>query len=482
MLRAVFAPVNLERETIVFQLVVAVLYIALGLLGQIFAIHPGNITPVWLPSGLMFALALRFGGQVWPGIFLGAFFGNIWAYFSFEQLQVSILAIVAASFNGVGDVLAIVWTAGLVKKLTFKSGPFHSLLGFLTFILIGGVVGAFISALFGVTSLTTLGFIEWNSYIFAFSNWWIGDGVGVLLLTPLFYAFLIDKPRLTSHIPFGLLLSLPVFSLFSMEVFDLVELSVESYQVLILLTPIAFALMLYSGQKAVYIVQLCVVAVAIIATYQGKGPFIDYGYFSSLMSLQIFIAVFSMIVFSIALLVEQKRQMLEQLNQQKDELESLYRHDQLTGLWNRYRIDEYLKIDLDRYKRKQEGFSVFLIDIDDFKKVNDRYGHLAGDRVLKELSQLLEKNTRASDLVGRYGGEEFIIIAAEDDKDKAKELANKMVMLVGQNDFSLPSPVTISVGYTMCIENDTIENIVSRADKGLYQAKQQGKNQAQFHA
>lgn len=482
MLKHIFSPISFDKHSVRLNLSIATIYILTGLLGQTFAISPGNITPIWLPSGIMFAFALKYGSKVWPGVFIGAFFGNVWAYFTLDNLVISVNAILAATLNGVGDVLAIVGMVVVLNKILKGESPFVSVFNFSVFVFFGGILGALISAALSVSGLTVFGFVSADNYWVALTNWWIGDGVGVLLLAPFLHSILSGSGKRVPYFPLYLALSLSVFLVLSADIFGFTELNDSLFKLLILSMPAAFALMLFGGQRAVYIVQLFIVSLAVGATYSGRGPFVDYQLVSPLVELQIFIAVFSMVVFVIALLVEQKRLLINQLTAQKQELENLYRHDHLTNLWNRYRIEEYLQIELGKFKRKKESFVVFIIDIDDFKKINDNYGHLDGDRVLVELSHILSNHTRSGDLVGRWGGEEFIIISAESNQEHSANLATKLIALIQEHDFKLKEPLTVSVGYTQCKENDTTDSILVRADEGLYYAKSHGKNQAMFNA
>jgi len=479
-LKEVFTPIPVTKKSLTLNLSVALLYITSGLLGQMFAIPPGNITPIGLPSGLMFALALKHGPRIWPGVFFGAFFGNIWAYFSLDNITVSINAICAATLNGFGDVCAVVGMVLVLCKILKNTSPFISLFNFAVFVAIGGVLGAFISAVVGVTGLVLFGFIEATDYLVALTNWWIGDAVGVLLLAPFLHSFISNKNPKVRFYAFYLLFSLFVFSVLSAEVFEFVSLNANLFKMLIVATPLAFAAMVSSGQQVVYSVQLVVVSIAVVATYQGLGPFATYHIVSPLVELQTFIAVFSLMVFSLALIVEQKRLMLIKLTEQKKELETLYTHDKLTGLYNRYRIEEHLKAELERFKRNKTGFSVLILDIDNFKSVNDNFGHLEGDRILIELSELLNTHTRSIDLVGRWGGEEFIIFTEECEKNHVSDLANKLLSVIRSYDFKIGRTMTVSIGYTISIENDTPLSIVQRADEALYYAKRHGKNQAHF--
>lgn len=165
------------------------------------------------------------------------------------------------------------------------------------------------------------------------------------------------------------------------------------------------------------------------------------------------------------------------LKLRREELEQLYRQDALTGLWNRYRISEFIDLELARYRREQHPFGVILIDIDHFKKINDTLGHLVGDEVLRELSGLLHEHIREKDLMGRWGGEEFIVIVTHTRLEELQQLAEKLRELSEEHRFGKRGLyVTLSLGVTMVQENDTELLLLDRADSALYEAKHGGRN------
>ena len=128
------------------------------------------------------------------------------------------------------------------------------------------------------------------------------------------------------------------------------------------------------------------------------------------------------------------------------------------------------------YQRSQRPFSVVIIDLDYFKRVNDTYGHLIGDKTLIALSNLLSDNVRSTDMVGRWGGEEFMIVCPETNSDGARQLAEKIQSVIEQYDFPSIHTMTCSFGISDSREGDRIENIVGRADSALYRAKKEGRN------
>lgn len=164
------------------------------------------------------------------------------------------------------------------------------------------------------------------------------------------------------------------------------------------------------------------------------------------------------------------------IKQRTLELEKLSVTDQLTKLYNRRRTDETLSDEIERAKRSGKPFSVILVDIDKFKIVNDTYGHLVGDDILLELANILSSNVRKIDTLGRWGGEEFLIIDTESDRAKVVVFAEKIRKSIEAHTFEKVGQVTCSFGVTHFIENDTASTILSRADKALYIAKDSGRN------
>lgn len=150
--------------------------------------------------------------------------------------------------------------------------------------------------------------------------------------------------------------------------------------------------------------------------------------------------------------------------------------DHLTKIFNRIRIEEQLKIENDRFKRYTTKYSVILLDIDNFKSVNDNYGHDVGDQVLISISNLLKRNIRSTDIIGRWGGEEFIIVCADAGLDGATQLADNLRLLIETSIFDTIGSLTCSFGTAEIQKNETVKNLIKRSDMALYAAKDQGRN------
>ncbi|MBP5248025.1 MAG: diguanylate cyclase [Fibrobacter sp.] len=170
----------------------------------------------------------------------------------------------------------------------------------------------------------------------------------------------------------------------------------------------------------------------------------------------------------------------EDLNSTIDQLADLAEHDQLTGLFNRRKINEILEYEL-RKRRSDGDFSILMYDIDFFKKVNDEFGHQIGDQVLVHVSNLIRNSIRGCDVLGRWGGEEFICILPNTRIAGAKALAERMRHLVESIEFPPLKKLTISLGITEVLASDSYESLLVRMDNALYDAKKNGRNQFCIH-
>lgn len=156
--------------------------------------------------------------------------------------------------------------------------------------------------------------------------------------------------------------------------------------------------------------------------------------------------------------------------------------DGLTELYNHRYFQEQIRMQIEQSKRYNHNFSLIIIDIDFFKKFNDTFGHQSGDAVLRQVAQTLKKNVRATDIVCRYGGEEMSIILPNTGKDEAFSTAQKICERVASKKFKLAGDketnVTISLGVsTFPYDGDSASSIIEAADKRLYNAKNNGRNQ-----
>lgn len=190
----------------------------------------------------------------------------------------------------------------------------------------------------------------------------------------------------------------------------------------------------------------------------------------------IFLVIFTTTIFGGLIFYQRKLKILNK------KLKKLYLTDKLTGLYNRFKIDKELSSQKDNIDRNESySCGLILIDIDYFKSINDTLGHLVGDCILKDISKLLKNNLRKTDIIGRWGGEEFLIILPFTSKDIAKKVAENLRVLIEENNFSykMDRKITISIGVTEFSKSKSVEDTLLLVDNLLYKAKKNGRNRVE---
>ena len=176
---------------------------------------------------------------------------------------------------------------------------------------------------------------------------------------------------------------------------------------------------------------------------------------------------------------EQAETRVRQLEAELQEVSEQVREDQLTGTLNRRGLDDAMQRELARAERRNTPVCVAVLDIDNFKKLNDTYGHQAGDEALIHLSGIVRHTLRPTDIVARFGGEEFIIVFGDTEIAQAVDIMQRLQRELTKRFFLHNNErmlITFSAGVAALRAGDTQETIFARADKAMYQAKVQGKN------
>ena len=174
----------------------------------------------------------------------------------------------------------------------------------------------------------------------------------------------------------------------------------------------------------------------------------------------------------------------KKIEHSKELLQSVAYRDSLTGIFNRHYLLEKSDSFFQESDLLNHPLSILLIDIDFFKKVNDVYGHLTGDRILKYVVKNIQQALRTDDLFARYGGEEFILLLPKTNIEESSIVAEKLRRIIEQNPYSSDRldaiiSITISIGASQYQKEDTLEKLIGKADSALYQAKERGRNQVQ---
>jgi diguanylate cyclase (GGDEF)-like protein len=174
--------------------------------------------------------------------------------------------------------------------------------------------------------------------------------------------------------------------------------------------------------------------------------------------------------------LDKLREAQKQLAHKNRELATLSEIDALTQLYNRRKIDQIIEENLAETTHHPFPLAMILLDIDRFKHYNDHYGHQAGDEVIRTVARVLSMSARGNDSIGRWGGEEFIIICRDTDNDTAIKIAERLRKAIEETRFSVEEKVTCSFGVTSYRVGDNADSLLKRADDALYASKQHGRN------
>lgn len=182
------------------------------------------------------------------------------------------------------------------------------------------------------------------------------------------------------------------------------------------------------------------------------------------------------------------------VHEQKEKMELLavkLKHlaitDELTGLYNRRHLLVQIESEIERANRYKRSLSILMLDIDNFKPINDQHGHAAGDLLLKDIAKMLSRGVRKVDIVGRYGGDEFLVILPESDLKAAQNVAERILKNVRSHKFEVqgqPLPITLSIGLHSfeSVGQVSCEELIEKADHALLAAKRKGKNRVFSYA
>ena len=302
-------------RTLLEILILAALYVATARLGQQLAIPPGNVTPVWIPSGIVIAALLLRGSALWPGIWLGAFIGNVWAYLDWENFSNLGVSFISGTMNGVGDTLGALVAVSLISRISGTNRPFDSVIQVGQFVLFAAILSSAISAVFGVTGLTVVGFVEWSEYMYVWVTWWVGDGVGVILLTP----FLLcchewlqkDWLKRTDFREFFAFLAvLAVVSVLALDLSTNTHLPLPLFMVL----PVLLWSVVRFDRHISVTATVLVSALAIGITAAGGGPFSSMNLNQALIELQLFTFTISATVLLLLGMMAERKQVENSLD------------------------------------------------------------------------------------------------------------------------------------------------------------------------
>ncbi len=313
-------------------------------------------------------------------------------------------------------------------------------------------------------------------------TWWEGDTAGIILVTPLILSWSVREPavwttrRRIEAAALGLTLLIAARLVFGGDsgAFTVLPL-------VFMIPPIIIWAAFRLGQREVTLASVAACSVAIWYTIQGRGPFALASLNETLLLLLAFVSTVVMTGLVLSAVVAQRSRATEALQRALDDLAEQAIRDPMTGLYNRRFLREFLARELLRAKRGGIGLAVIMMDLDHFKRVNDSFGHDAGDLVLTEVAAMLRRSIRGSDMVCRFGGEEFVLVLTDSTSTSALRRCEEIRAAISRlapsyRGKSLGSP-TASFGVALYPDHAAdADGLINASDAALYEAKYAGRD------
>ncbi len=413
---------------------IATCYFLTGYFCSLLAVPPGFVTAVWIPAGIALGATLVYGPRILPAIFLGAFAIN-----AYSQVPINV-----SLFTGMGAVLQAYIIAHAIIHWAKIDLAEYQIKHILLFALLAGPLGCLINTSFSSLALILSHTTPVNHILPIWITWWIGDSIGALTITPMFLILFANPRKIWKPRIVPILLPLSVCFLIAILLASLVRIFAEDHQ----RWEAYFVLM--SGQL------FCILMNIILSIIYGQRSLIEreVGFKTSA------------------------------LQQAMLDLEKMAHFDSLTDIPNRRSFLKHLSATIARSSRNETLMATCLIDLDNFKQINDALGHPHGDELLKTIPKIFYPMLRENDYFARLGGDEFGLIlediqSASDVTTIIERLVNKLSQPL--NIFNSEINTSFSVGIALYPSaGTTAEELIKNADIAMYRAKRSGKDTYQF--
>jgi len=398
------------------------------------------------------------GYQTWPGVFLGAF-----------RVKLPTAGFGASSVGiAVGNTLEALVGCYLVNRFAHGNQAFNRAHDIFRFSALAGLVSTAVSATLGVVSISLGGLARWSEFGAIWSTWWLGDAGGALVVAPLLVLWLRDPHLRWSKAQLAEAVILLMGTLFvGQSVFGgFLPSSTKNYPLEFLCIPFLIWAAFRFSPRETAAAAFVIAAIAISGTLAGFGPFARGTKNESLILLQVYVGISAVTGLALAALVSERKEIEEQL-------QHLAASDALTGLANYRRFMEVLTEEIKRSQRTRSPFALLLLDLDGMKQINDRHGHLVGNRALNRLSEVLLSCGRNIDTAARFGGDEFAMLLLDTDGTAAQQVAGRVLgrLAADQEEPRLAVGIGISAYPS---DGETIESLLEAADRALYRMKRSG--------
>jgi diguanylate cyclase (GGDEF)-like protein len=428
----------------------ALLYTAAGKLGLRLGIVNPSASPVWAPTGIAIAAFVVVGVRIWPAIFAGALFYNLTTAGS----------LVTSLGIATGNTLEGVIGASLVLRWANGAQAFERGRDVIRFTALAGLVATTISPTIGVTSLALSGYAPWSEFGPIWFTWWLGDAAGALLVAPPLILWSVE-PRVTWSRAKVVEVAALLTTLVLLCALAFGPVGGPSLGFLCIPVLIWAALRFGPREASTAVTLLAAVAVAqTVGAVQSLGRAEAN---AQLLLLQTFMAVTSVTTLVLAAVVAER-------SRGEERLRELATTDPLTGLANYRGLLAILEAEMKRSSRTERSFALLFFDLDNLKGINDRRGHLVGNRALCRLAESIQSTCRAIDTPARFGGDEFVVILPETGEAEALMVAQRARTHLAA-DSERPA-LSTSVGVALFPrDGDTAEQLLGTADRALYGMK-----------
>ncbi|RTE85846.1 MULTISPECIES: diguanylate cyclase [Gammaproteobacteria] len=452
------------EEKSIFKLATfGIVYFLLARISMLFfSVEPSNISLVWLPAGVALYYTFRWGWQVLPWIFVASFAANI------SGLHVPSLFdwMLHTTISAAADTL-FAFLAGYAARniLPERSEGFG---GLFVFLLLCCAVPCAIIAIILATNLYWGGYLDADAAINVGLAIFMADTLGALMIAQLLRAWDRRSEEQSGYSKVGIATSLVAIAIFVLSFW---------FGRLWIYLSIPTLLFLVTTSKSFYSYASLTLAVLLY------NALYAHAYEFSAASVE----RIEVLVLSISLMLALQVMTIQQRNLNREAKERLTWQaragtDALTGLANRTATEPVVKMEIERIQRRGKGeFCVAMFDIDHFKEVNDSYGHNVGDQILKEVTKVMIDELRASDMLSRHGGEEFLMFLPATDIKASKHVVERIVTKVRDHSFNAGDELinlTLSAGIAEYSHENALhyDDLIDLADQKLYESKREGRD------
>ncbi|MGH9577502.1 MAG: diguanylate cyclase, partial [Terriglobales bacterium] len=426
---------------------------------------------VWPPSGIALAALLLLGERAWPGVWLGAALVN-------HTVNGSLFA---ALMIGTGNTLEALAGASLIRRSIgvphrFEHG--EDVVKFVAF----SAVAATIAPTVALAPLSLANSLSFSELLRNWLTWWQGDISGIVIVTPLLLTWSArDALRWNARYAYESICFVLLLLIAAIAVFGYVAAPLAPFARAFVILPFIMWAAFRFSQREVTTVTAALCAIAVGDTMTNLASATPQSLNESLLLLLLFTSTLVITGLSLSAMVSERTRTLGDLRAALHNLHTQAVTDPLTRLVNRRYLAEFLPREVIRTQRKGASLAVLMIDLDHFKRVNDTFGHDAGDIVLTQVAKLLMAHIRGSDIACRYGGEEFVLVLPDTTLEGARRRAEEIRVAVKElqlHHLENPlGPITVSLGVALLPGHAASpEALIRVADEALYEAKEAGRD------